>query len=184
MSWFTRSCTFFSDSGDATVIRNPTAELGSSSPINAVSNRFAPTRNLGHTARFLFAFYGLAIVWGIRSISIRRSSLLDVLLPITLAICLGLWTIADARCRKHVIPLLSKPWFFLLALPIVPGLPVGAAIGEVSAGLCFTAFAGSCWPQSSCRLEAFLSFVKNGSKRQVCDIAIRNGLRRQVFVRE
>jgi hypothetical protein len=46
--------------------------------------------------------------------------MLDFFLPLGFAACLGLWAVTDARRRRHPIPLLAQPWFFLLAGIVVP----------------------------------------------------------------
>ena len=78
-----------------------------------------------HTFWFLIAFYVLAAFAGIRG-TIRvaydaQSSGLDILLPIADAVCLGCWTLADAKRRGHHIPSNTRLWFFLLAGIVVPG---------------------------------------------------------------
>jgi hypothetical protein len=79
------------------------------------------TRGFWHTRWFLVAFYALAVVWGVRNVRFWEPSALDQLIPIALAICLGWWAIVDARRRRHPIPMLARPWFFLLAGLVVPG---------------------------------------------------------------
>lgn len=74
-----------------------------------------------HTLWFLLAFHGLAAAWGIRNIRYWEPSLLDLLAPFLLAIIFFWWSMADARRRHHAIPLLARPWFFLLAGLVVPG---------------------------------------------------------------
>lgn len=74
-----------------------------------------------HTRRFLVALYALALLWGARQIYFWEPSWLDVLLPIAFAILLGWWAVADSRERRHPIPMLSRPWFFLAAGFLVPG---------------------------------------------------------------
>lgn len=74
-----------------------------------------------HTLWFLVALYALAIFWGVRNIHFWEPSRMDVVLPVASAIALGWWAIVDARRRRHPIPLLTRPWFFLLAGLLVPG---------------------------------------------------------------
>jgi len=76
-----------------------------------------------HTGWFLAVFYALAVVWGIRNIHFWQPSLLDLLVPIALAIALGCWALVDAKRRQQQqpIPILARPWFFLLAGFVVPG---------------------------------------------------------------
>jgi len=88
------------------------------------ASEFRPTR------RFLFAFYALAVIWGVRSIRSGEPSGLDLLVPVALAYCLGWWTIADARRRRHPIPLLAQPWFFMLAGLVVPAYVVWSRRGR------------------------------------------------------
>ena len=70
---------------------------------------------------FFPAFYALAIVCGIRNIHSGESSRLDLLYAVVFAIVLGWWAIVDARRRRQPIPMLARPWFFLLAGLVVPG---------------------------------------------------------------
>jgi hypothetical protein len=79
---------------------------------------------LGHTTWFLIILYALAVIWGIRSVYFWKLSLLDVLVPMALVLCLGWWTIEDARRRGHPIPLLSQQWFILIAGWLAPGYVV------------------------------------------------------------
>lgn len=74
-----------------------------------------------HTRWFLVAFCALAAAWGIRNIWFWEPSRLDLLVPIALAICLGCWAVEDARRLRHPLPVLARPWFFLLAVVVVPG---------------------------------------------------------------
>jgi hypothetical protein len=70
---------------------------------------------------FLCAFYALAIVWGTRSAYFWLASDFDLLVPLTLALALGWWAVADSKARRQPIPMLSRQWFFLGACPLVPG---------------------------------------------------------------
>lgn len=72
----------------------------------------------------MLAFYALAVVWGMRNVWFWLPSLLDLIVPVACLICLGAWAIADARRRRHPIPILSRPWFFLMAWLLVPGYVV------------------------------------------------------------
>ena len=45
---------------------------------------------------------------------------LDVWVPVALTIILGWWAIVDARQRGYSVPLLTRAWFFLFALVLVP----------------------------------------------------------------
>jgi hypothetical protein len=74
-----------------------------------------------HTRWFLVTFYALAVVWGVRNVRHAEPSGLDLLVPLALAAALGWWAIVDARRRRHPIPVLARPWFFLLAGLVVPG---------------------------------------------------------------
>ncbi len=73
------------------------------------------------TRWFFLTFYALAIVWGVRHVQYWLPSLLDLLIPVALAICLGSWAISDARRRGRPIPFNARSWFFLLAVIVVPG---------------------------------------------------------------
>jgi hypothetical protein len=76
------------------------------------------------TLWFLCWLYGMAVVWGVRSLWGATPSALDLLVPLYSWCCVGYWAIADARRRGRPIPLLSEGWF-LLAPPIaVPGYMV------------------------------------------------------------
>src|SRR5438132_4247610 len=77
-----------------------------------------------HTLRFLAAFYGLALVPGIRRLYYWEPSFLDLLVPIAFVIALGWWAVVDASVRRHPIPILARPWFFLFGWLLVPGYVV------------------------------------------------------------
>jgi hypothetical protein len=77
----------------------------------------ARARNLG----VLAAFYGLAVVWGLRSVRPDEPSGLDLLVPLGLGLALGWWAVADARSRGKPIPMLARPWFFFAFGLLVPG---------------------------------------------------------------
>ncbi len=77
-----------------------------------------------HTWLFLAAFYVLGVLFGltaVRSAESEGARRTDLLLQVSLAVCLGWWAIVDARHRRHPIPTLARPWFFLLAGLLVPG---------------------------------------------------------------
>ncbi|MDY3562222.1 hypothetical protein R5W23_003684 [Gemmata sp. JC673] len=74
-----------------------------------------------HTRLFVLAYYALAVSWGVRSVWFWLPSVLDVAIPVVFALCSGWWAVVDARRRGHPIPVLSRPWFFLLAVVVVPG---------------------------------------------------------------
>jgi hypothetical protein len=84
--------------------------------------RKAPATSGGHrhTLWFLAAFYALAIVSGARQAYWFQESLLDLLIPLAEALCLGLWAEEDANRRGYPIPMLSRSWFILLPLILVP----------------------------------------------------------------
>ena len=69
---------------------------------------------------FPLAFYGLAIVWGCRNVEYRHSSALDLLVPVALAVCVGLWALTDAKRRGHTVPMLARSWFILATGLVVP----------------------------------------------------------------
>ncbi|AWM40548.1 hypothetical protein C1280_28580 [Gemmata obscuriglobus] len=77
----------------------------------------------------MLAFYALAVAMGVRSIWFWEPSVLDGLIPVATAVCLGWWAVVDARRRRHPIPLLSRPWFFLLAPVVVPGYVIWSRRG-------------------------------------------------------
>ena len=86
-----------------------------------MAGRRVPFSRWRHTLRFLAAFYALALVQGIRSLYYWEPSFLDLLVPIAFIIALGWWAVVDASVRRHPIPILARPWFFLFAWLLVPG---------------------------------------------------------------
>ena len=72
------------------------------------------------TRAFFVAFYLMAVVWGVRNVSQQKESSLDLICSLVMALALGMWALADARHRRHSIPLLARPWFVLLAGLVVP----------------------------------------------------------------
>jgi hypothetical protein len=97
--------------------------MAKATPLEQPTTPLPPTAASGfwHTLWFLIAFYTLSVVWGVRNIRFREPSDLDLLMPVAFAICLGWWAIVDARRRGGPIPVLARPWFFLLAGVVVPG---------------------------------------------------------------
>lgn len=91
---------------------------------------------------FLAAYYSLAIVWGVRSISPREPSPLDLLMPFWFAVALGWWAIADDMRRQRSIPLLARPWFVLFAFALVPGYVVWSRRWH---GVGWVVFHAVCW---------------------------------------
>jgi hypothetical protein len=73
---------------------------------------------------FLAAFYGLAIVWGIRNIWQDTPFLIDFLFPFYLSMTLCWWAISDSKRCGRPIALLARQWFLLAALLLVPGYVV------------------------------------------------------------
>jgi len=73
-----------------------------------------------HTLFCLIGFYSLAVMWGLRNVYRESSSVLDVVMPLAFAVCLGTWLVVDARRRGHPIPLLSQSWACLFAAIVVP----------------------------------------------------------------
>jgi hypothetical protein len=74
-----------------------------------------------NTLVFLVVFYGIAVIIGVRNIWQSKPLPVDLLIPLAFSFCLAVWALEDARHRKYRIPDLSKAWFFLLAIPVVPG---------------------------------------------------------------
>ena len=74
-----------------------------------------------HTRLFLLFFYALAVLWGLRQIRLGENSPFDVLMQIAMPLCLATWAMEDIRRRRYRVPFLAKPWFFLLAVFVVPG---------------------------------------------------------------
>ena len=91
---------------------------------------------------FIPALYSLAVIWGVRHIYYWHDSLLDLLVPVAMAVALGVWTIADARDRGHPIPMLARPWFFLLAGFLVPGYVIWSRRGW---GVALVLMHLACW---------------------------------------
>lgn len=87
----------------------------------STSGQAATVGGSRHNRWFFISFYSLAVLWGIRSIYHAEPSMLDLLIPLALTICLGWWALSDARRRRHPIPVMAKPWFLLLAVLVVPG---------------------------------------------------------------
>lgn len=79
------------------------------------------TVRASHTGWFLFAFYLLAVLWGVRHVYSDQESQLDLLFPFAMAIVLASWALADARRRGRPISMFVRPWFLLLAGVVVPG---------------------------------------------------------------
>jgi len=119
-----------------------TAKPSSPQLFNATLRPRRPARDVRHTGWFLLVFYALAVVSGVRDIWFWKSSLLDLLIPVVFDICLGWWAIVDSRRRKHPIPLLSKPWFYLFAWLLVPGYVVWTRGGR---GLGWIVLHCVCW---------------------------------------
>jgi hypothetical protein len=74
-----------------------------------------------HTRLFLFFFYALAVVYGLRQMRLREPSPIDFMMQIAMPLCLATWAMQDIRHRKYRVPLLAKPWFFLFGSIVVPG---------------------------------------------------------------
>ena len=83
----------------------------------------APAQSIGyrHTLWFLFAFYLLAVVWGVRNVHYWERSILDLLVPIAFNICTAFWALVDARRRGRPIPMFAQWIFLLFAGIVVPG---------------------------------------------------------------
>lgn len=87
----------------------------------SMPNQATTVSDFPHNRWFLIGFYSLAVLWGIRNIYHNQPSMLDLLIPIALSICLGWWAVTDARRRRQPIPLTAQVWFFILAVLVVPG---------------------------------------------------------------
>ena len=70
---------------------------------------------------FCVGYYVLAILAGIQSAVGSEQSTGQVLMQVALALCLGLWAVADARQRGKPIPRSQQLWFLVLAGLVVPG---------------------------------------------------------------
>ena len=84
----------------------------------------AAARQFRHTYWFLWVYYTIAAVWGLREIWPHVPSRIDLLFPLVFAVALGSWAVVDARRRRHPIPMLARPWFFFFALLAVPAYVV------------------------------------------------------------
>lgn len=100
------------------------AELAPPEQTTAPPGPAATSSASWHTRWCLIVFYALAVVWGARNVRHAEPSALDLLVPVALTICLGWWAVVDARRRRHAVPMLTRPWFFLLAGVLVPGYVV------------------------------------------------------------
>ena len=101
-------------------------------------------RRSGRVASFLFGFYAVACLYGIRDIYPKEHSILDFLLPIAAAFVLGLWAVADSQSSEHPIPLLSRSWLFLFAPPAVAFYLIWSR-GWRGVGLLLLHFFGFCF---------------------------------------
>jgi hypothetical protein len=70
---------------------------------------------------FLVSYYGLAVLWGAHSAAATPPAGGDLVFQIALALCLGIWAVADAHERGSPIPRSQRIWFLLLARLVVPG---------------------------------------------------------------
>jgi hypothetical protein len=69
----------------------------------------------------LFAFYATGIIWGIRSVYYWQPSLLDLGIPLTMALVASSWAIVDSRAQGQAIPFWSGWLFFVCAGILIPG---------------------------------------------------------------
>ncbi len=115
---------------------------GSATPDEPATPTPPAGRASRHTLGLLVALYTLAVAWGVRSIHFWEPSRMDVVLHVAAALALGWWAIVDARGRRHPIPLLSRPWFFLGAGLLVPGYVVWTRRWK---GLGWLALNGALW---------------------------------------
>jgi hypothetical protein len=102
----------------------PSQPTANEDPSQSLPQLEASTGWSTNNLAFLFGFYALAMLWGIRNIYQTQPSGLDLLVPFGLAIWLGMWSVIDARRRGYRIPMSVQPWFFLLAGVVVPGYVV------------------------------------------------------------
>ena len=96
----------------------PAGRVDPSQAISDVSAR--PRRSQWHWL-LLGCFYGLAVLWGIRSAYAWQPTPLALLLPLAMCTILCTWTVSDSLARGHPIPLLARAWFFIAAGIAVPG---------------------------------------------------------------
>jgi hypothetical protein len=73
-----------------------------------------------HQGWFLVAVYGMAVIWGVRSVYGGQDSTVDLLFRATMMIALAWWAIADSVARGRPIPTMSRNWFLLSAGLTVP----------------------------------------------------------------
>jgi hypothetical protein len=103
----------------------------------------SPARGTAWNNRvFFILFYAIAVFVGVRKIWFWKQSPIDLLIPLVFAFCLAVWALEDARRRKYRIPSLSKPWFFLLAILVVPGYVIWSRGWR---GLGWVALHAFCW---------------------------------------
>ncbi len=113
----------------------PTVDQAKTTPIPATGPRW-------NTVIFLVVFYAIAVLVDIRNIWSTKSSPADLLLPLAFGFCLGVWALEDARRRKYRISDLSKPWFFLFAIAVVPSYVIWSRGWR---GLGLVALHAFCW---------------------------------------
>ncbi len=107
---------------DDAVLGHPSSAVAStpeSMEVDSSHSEQMKPRSL-RTSLFLFGFYGLSVIAAVRDIYYWRKSILDLVIPVAMAIVLGWWAISDANSRRQPIPKLSRPWFFLFAGLVVP----------------------------------------------------------------
>lgn len=83
-------------------------------PSEPASDPPAPPRRSTWHWHLLACFYGLAVLWGVRSAYYWEPSILALLVPLALATVMCTWT-ADSIARGHPIPLLGRAWLFIAA---------------------------------------------------------------------
>src|SRR3569623_343089 len=64
-----------------------------------------------HTRLFLVAFYLLAVIGGIRQVRSGELPIVDILFPLAMGVCLGVWAVADSKHRGRPIPFNTR-WSF------------------------------------------------------------------------
>jgi hypothetical protein len=70
---------------------------------------------------WVFYFFTLALLWGVRFGYMPQTSVLDLLTPLALEFGLCGWALSDARRRGQPIPLFSRSWYLVGAPFVVPG---------------------------------------------------------------
>jgi hypothetical protein len=80
----------------------------------------APSEIAWHTRLFFIAFYLLAVIGGIRQVRVGESPIVDSLFPLAMAVCLGVWAVADSKHQGRPIPFNTRWSFVVFGVFLVP----------------------------------------------------------------